>query len=109
MLEEARGFTRLKLANIFLKGVDDSTGSCAHKCGWSSVNAFAYLQELRQQDLWPENLSRLPISRAIENVSGMPDPRPKERNASPYEHPQLWDASHGCVIADWLQATSAAS
>jgi hypothetical protein len=72
MLEEARGFTRLKLANIFLKGVDDSTGSCAHKCGWSSVNAFAYLQELRQQDLWPENLSRLPISRAIENVSGMP-------------------------------------
>jgi hypothetical protein len=28
---------------------------------------------------------------------------------SPYEHPQLWDASHGCVIADWLQATSAAS
>ncbi|KAF1937282.1 hypothetical protein EJ02DRAFT_295971, partial [Clathrospora elynae] len=57
-------------------------GSCVHRCGWLSIYAFAYIEELERQELWPENLSRLPISGAIEKVSSMPDPTPKQRSAS---------------------------
>jgi hypothetical protein len=82
MLEEARGFTRMKLANILIKGADDPTGSCVHRCGWSSKYAFAYVIELDKQDLWPIHLSRQSISKAIEMVSRMPDPVPQESSAS---------------------------
>jgi hypothetical protein len=72
----------MKLANIFIKGADDPTGSCVHRCGWSSKYAFAYLQKLEERDLWPVGLSNLSISSAIEKVSIMSDPVPKESHDS---------------------------
>jgi hypothetical protein len=82
LLEEARCLARLKLSKILIKGADDPTGSCVHKCGWSSEHAFAYLQELEKQNLLPMDLSRQSISKAIEMVSRMPDPIPRESSAS---------------------------
>jgi hypothetical protein len=79
--KEARGLARLRLANILIKGADDPIGSCVHKCGWSSKHAFAYLQELEKQDLWPIDLTRQSMSKAIEMVSRVPDPIPRESSA----------------------------
>jgi hypothetical protein len=80
MLEEARSFARLKLAEILLRGVNDPTGDCPHKCGWSSKHAYAYLQLLQGQELWPTHLSRIPISEAVELAEKIPDPIPEEKS-----------------------------
>ena len=54
------------------------TGTCVHKCGWSSKYAYAYLKLLEGQDLWPTRL--LCISEAIEKAEKMPDPIPEEES-----------------------------
>ncbi|PVH91489.1 hypothetical protein DM02DRAFT_678066 [Periconia macrospinosa] len=77
-LEEARSFARLALADILLKGVNDPTGICVHKCGWSSKYAYAYIKLLERHDLWPKNLFLLSISEAIELAEKIPDPIPEE-------------------------------
>jgi hypothetical protein len=82
MLEEARSIARLRLANILLQGIDDPTGTCVHKCGWSSKYAFAYLDLLETRSLWPKELSHQSISKAIETAGNMPNPEPKESSAS---------------------------
>jgi hypothetical protein len=82
MLEEARSIARLRLANILLQGVNDPTGSCVHRCGWSSVYAFAYLGLLEARFLWPEELPHQSISKAIEKAGNMPNPEPQESSAS---------------------------
>ncbi|KAL2040036.1 hypothetical protein N7G274_007439 [Stereocaulon virgatum] len=80
LLEEQRSFARLRLAEILLAGVNDCTGTCVHKCGWSSKYAYAYLKLLERQDLWPTHL--LCISKAIEIAEKMPDPIPEEPSVS---------------------------
>jgi hypothetical protein len=82
MLEEARSIARLRLANILLQGIDDQTGTCVHKCGWSSKYAFAYLDLLETRSLWPKELSHKSISKAIETAGNMPTPKPQESSAS---------------------------
>lgn len=78
LLEEQRDFTRLKPGDILLGDIE--SGGCAHKCGWTSKYAYAYLKSLRNHRLWPTGLSN--ISEAIERVGSMPDPIPDERNTS---------------------------
>ncbi|KAK1471339.1 hypothetical protein CABS01_16382 [Colletotrichum abscissum] len=39
LLEQQRGFARLELADILMAGVNDRTGACVHKCGWTSKYA----------------------------------------------------------------------
>lgn len=73
LLEEQRDLTRLKLGNILLGGM--TSGMCAHKCGWTSKYAYAYLKSLGDHQLWPTVLSD--ISEAVERVGGMPDPIPE--------------------------------
>ncbi|KAL2825048.1 hypothetical protein BDW59DRAFT_146745 [Aspergillus cavernicola] len=64
LLEEQRSFARLKLGDILLTGIH--TGGCRYKCGWSSKYAYAYLQLLERQNLWPTGLGS--ISKAIERA-----------------------------------------
>lgn len=82
LLEEARALARLDLADILLNGVNDPTGMCVHRCGWSSKYAFAYLKLLEEESLWPGSLGRLSIADAIAKVGRIPDPVPKEANTS---------------------------
>ncbi|KAF2843893.1 hypothetical protein T440DRAFT_437076 [Plenodomus tracheiphilus IPT5] len=82
LLEEARSTARLDLADILVSGIDDPTGSCVHRCGWSSRYAYAYLQLLQARDLWPRALSCLSIADAIVKAETMPDPVPKEADPS---------------------------
>ncbi|KAF2675684.1 hypothetical protein K458DRAFT_324012 [Lentithecium fluviatile CBS 122367] len=81
-LEEARNSARLELADILLKGVNDPTVHCVHKCGWSSKYAYAYLKSLEGQQLWPTHLYRTSISKALESAEKMSDPVPKESSVS---------------------------
>ncbi|KAH7128201.1 hypothetical protein B0J11DRAFT_483915 [Dendryphion nanum] len=81
LLEEARSITRLKLASILLNGVNDITGSCCHRCGWTSTHAYAYVKQLEEREIWPAHLSHKPIYKVIETAETMPDPVPKEESA----------------------------
>lgn len=80
LLEEQRSFARLKLAEILIAGINDGTGICSHRCGWSSKYAYAYLKLLKGRDLWPTRL--LCISEAIKIADEMPDPIPEERSVA---------------------------
>ena len=82
MLEEARNIARLKLADILLRGTHDPTGTCLHRCGWSSKHAYVYLKTLDEQDLWPVGLSTRSLFDAINTVGSIPDPVPQERSGS---------------------------
>ncbi|KAH8782917.1 hypothetical protein F5883DRAFT_537395 [Diaporthe sp. PMI_573] len=86
MLEEQRGVARLKLAQILIEGVD--AGICAHKCGWTSKYAYAYIKQLEGEFLWPGRLPNIPIAKALESADRMPDPIPKESFSTPctYEY-----------------------
>ncbi|EFR00967.1 hypothetical protein MGYG_03969 [Nannizzia gypsea CBS 118893] len=77
-LEEQRNSARLKLGDILIGGIT-SGGMCVHKCGWTSKYAYAYLELLRHQGLWPTGL--VTISKAIEQAESIPDPVPDERSA----------------------------
>jgi hypothetical protein len=104
MLEEARSTARLDLANILLQGIHDPTGSCVHRCGWSSKYAYAYLNSLQRQDLWPADLGRQSIARAITKAEAISDPIPEERSdsctyaykhcAPAYRKNRQWDLAH---------------
>ena len=78
LLEEARSIARLDLANILMNGIHDPTGTCVHRCGWSSKYAFAYLKLLQIQGLWPADLGRRSIADAIAKAETIPDPIPEE-------------------------------
>ena len=78
LLEEQRGFARLKVAEILISGVNDGTGLCVHKCGWTSKYAYAYIKRLEREDLWPAQLHHISISKALESAERMPDPIPEE-------------------------------
>lgn len=88
MFEEQRGVARLKLAEILIAGVNE--GTCAHKCGWTSKHAFAYVKQLEREGLWPAKLADIPISNALELADMMPDPVPEESFDTPctykYKH-----------------------
>lgn len=87
LLEEQRNRARLKLAEILIAGINDGTGMCVHKCGWSSKYAFAYMQSLQRHDLWPTHL--LCLSDAMDLAEKMPDPVPDEKSctcAYEYKH-----------------------
>ncbi|KAH7019591.1 hypothetical protein EDB80DRAFT_600972 [Ilyonectria destructans] len=87
LLEEQRGFARLKVAEILIAGVNDGTGLCVHKCGWTSKYAYAYIKLLEREDLWPAHLPHISISKALESAERMPDPIPEESStACTYEY-----------------------
>lgn len=90
MLEEQRGIAKLKLADLLIEGVNDGTGLCVHKCGWTSKHAYAYMKQLEREGLWPAELPNLPISKALELADRMPDPVPEESFDTPctykYKH-----------------------
>lgn len=88
MLEEQRGVARLKVAENLIAGVNDGTGLCVHKCGWTSKHAYAYMKQLEREDLWPAKLPGIPISKALEKADRMPDPVPQESFDTPctYEY-----------------------
>jgi hypothetical protein len=65
-----------------MKGINDVTGTCVHRCGWSSMYAYAYLKLLRTENLWPADLGRKSIAEAIQRAETMPDPVPEEANSS---------------------------
>ncbi|CAG7958013.1 unnamed protein product [Penicillium salamii] len=77
LLEEQRGFARLKLGEILIKGINAL--ACVHRCGWTSKYAFAYMKLLEAQDLWPTSL--FVVAEAIERANMMPDPIPEESSA----------------------------
>ncbi|KAJ5544098.1 hypothetical protein N7494_005377 [Penicillium frequentans] len=76
LLEEQRGFARLKLEEILLGGTKAS--SCVHRCGWTSKYAYAYIQLLETQSLWPMDIQS--VAESIERANRMPDPIPEERS-----------------------------
>jgi hypothetical protein len=41
LLEEQRNFARLKLAEILIAGINDETGMCVIRCGWTIKYAYA--------------------------------------------------------------------
>ncbi|KAK1712178.1 hypothetical protein BDP67DRAFT_468452 [Colletotrichum lupini] len=82
LLEEQRGLARLRLAEILTAGVNDATGLCVHKCGWTSKYAYAYMKLLQKEDLWPARLSHTSITKALELAHRMPDPIPEESSTS---------------------------
>ncbi|PVH69810.1 hypothetical protein DL98DRAFT_564318 [Cadophora sp. DSE1049] len=87
LLEGQRSFARLKLAEILIAGINDGTGMCVHKCGWTSKYAYAYLKMLETRDLWPARLLHISISKAIDLAEKMPDPIPEESSiACIYEY-----------------------
>ncbi|KAL3587904.1 hypothetical protein FPOAC2_13803 [Fusarium poae] len=51
LLEEQRGFARLRVAEILIAGVNDGTGMCYHKCGWTSKYACIYKTATRKRSL----------------------------------------------------------
>jgi hypothetical protein len=73
---------RLKLAEILLAGINNGTGMCVHKCGWTSKYAYAYLKLLDGKDLWPARLLHISISKAIELAENMPGPIPEEQSVA---------------------------
>ncbi|ATY59029.1 hypothetical protein A9K55_002237 [Cordyceps militaris] len=73
-LEEQRNRARLELAEILIQGFN--SGSCCHRCGWSSKYAYAYLQSLEKANLWPTSIRN--ISKAIEQAGNMPQSIPTE-------------------------------
>jgi hypothetical protein len=81
LLEEQRGFARLRVAEILIAGVNDGTGMCCHKCGWTSKYAYAYIKLLQEKGLWPAHLFHTSISKALEKAERMPDPVPEERSS----------------------------
>ncbi|KAH7407173.1 hypothetical protein BKA64DRAFT_408839 [Cadophora sp. MPI-SDFR-AT-0126] len=91
LLEEQRSFARLKLAEILIAGINDGTGRCIHKCGWTSkyayAYAYAYLKLLETRGLWPARLFHLSLSKAIDLAEKIPDPIPEESSiACTYEY-----------------------
>ncbi|KAK2057686.1 hypothetical protein LY76DRAFT_593972 [Colletotrichum caudatum] len=87
LLEEQRGFARLKMAEILISGVNDETGRCVHRCGWTSKYAYAYIKLLQREYLWPAHLHHISISKALELAERMPDPIPEESStACTYEY-----------------------
>lgn len=88
MLEEQRGTARLKVAEILIAGVNNGTGLCVHKCGWTSKHAYAYMKLLERENLWPAYLPNISISKALESADRMPDPVPEELFSTPciYEY-----------------------
>ena len=87
LLEGQRSFARLKLAEILIAGINDGTGMCVHKCGWTSKYAYAYLMLLERKDLWPARLLHISLSKAIDLAEKMPDPIPEEPSiACTYEY-----------------------
>ncbi|KAH7357230.1 hypothetical protein BKA65DRAFT_524386 [Rhexocercosporidium sp. MPI-PUGE-AT-0058] len=82
LLEGQRSVARLKLAEILIAGINDGTGMCVHKCGWTSKYAYAYLKSLERKYLWPGQLLNISISKAIELAEKMPDPIPEEPSTS---------------------------
>ena len=82
LLEEQRATARLKAADILIEGVNDVTGLCVHKCGWTSKYAYAYMKLLEKEELWPKLLTQKSISKALESAERMPDPIPEESSAA---------------------------
>ncbi|KAJ8071950.1 hypothetical protein OCU04_002254 [Sclerotinia nivalis] len=80
LLEQQRSFARLELSEIFISGINKRTGMYVHKCGWTSKYAYAYLNLLRDKQLWRAKLLGLSISEAIEAAENMADPIPNERS-----------------------------
>ncbi|KAF5674644.1 hypothetical protein FCIRC_7709 [Fusarium circinatum] len=57
LLEEQRGFARLKFADILIGGIN--FGNCDSGCGWTGKYAYAYMKKLDIENLLPaEFLSR---------------------------------------------------
>ncbi|KAL7909984.1 hypothetical protein GGI35DRAFT_468975 [Trichoderma velutinum] len=82
LLEEQRGFARLRVAEILIAGVNDGTGLCVHKCGWTSKYAYAYIKLLEGEHLWPAHLPHISISKALQSAERMPDPIPEESSTA---------------------------
>ncbi|KAM6484669.1 hypothetical protein HDV62DRAFT_304104 [Trichoderma sp. SZMC 28011] len=82
LLEEQRGSARLRVAEILMAGVNDWTGYCCHKCGWTSKYAYAYIKLLESERLWPAKLPHISISEALQSADRMPDPIPEESSAA---------------------------
>lgn len=76
LLEEQRGSARLDIAQIIISGVNG--GTCAHRCGWNSKYAYAYMKRLEYEGLGPARLAHTSISKALKLLEGMPDPIPEE-------------------------------
>ncbi|PTB51909.1 hypothetical protein M431DRAFT_522865 [Trichoderma harzianum CBS 226.95] len=82
LLEEQRGSARLRVADVLMAGVNDWTGHCCHKCGWTSKYAYAYIKLLESERLWPAKLPRISISEALQSAERMRDPIPEESSAA---------------------------
>lgn len=82
LLEEQRGFARLRVAEILIEGVNDGTGLCVHKCGWTSKYAYAYMKLLEREKLWPAQLPNISISDALQSAESMRDPIPEESSTT---------------------------
>ncbi|SPJ83766.1 uncharacterized protein FTOL_10282 [Fusarium torulosum] len=78
LLEEQRGFARLEVSQILIEG--GGASSCCHNCGWTSKYAYAYMKLLDLKDLWPADLFRTSIAKALAKAERMPDPVPEERS-----------------------------
>ncbi|TGO55963.1 hypothetical protein BCON_0084g00310 [Botryotinia convoluta] len=76
LLESQRSYARSEFSQALLEGIDE--GICAHKCGWTSKYAYAYLKSLEDYELWPTKLCDISLSKAINSVERIPDPVPQE-------------------------------
>ena len=82
LLEEERGFARLKIAEILPTGVNCGTGRCVNNCGWTIKCAYAYIRLLEKESLRPLHLTHIPISKALKSAEKMPNPVPEESSAA---------------------------
>ncbi|KAF5579818.1 btb poz domain-containing protein [Fusarium pseudocircinatum] len=74
LLEEQRGFARLQLADILIRGI--RFGFCYSGCGWTGNGyTYAYMKKLENEHLFPAQFSHMPISKALEKAEIMSDPR----------------------------------
>ncbi|KAF5876279.1 putative btb poz domain-containing protein [Botrytis fragariae] len=78
LLETQRIFVRSEFSEILLEGINEYHGMCAQNCGWICKYAYAYLNLLKENELWPVSLHKISISDAIESAERMPDPVPQE-------------------------------
>ncbi|OBS22796.1 hypothetical protein FPOA_09123 [Fusarium poae] len=78
LLEEQRGFARMKLSHILVSG--GGADLCFNECDWTSKYTHAYRRALQSEFLLPGDLQSHSISRALEKSEMMTDPVFEERS-----------------------------
>ncbi|APA05238.1 hypothetical protein sscle_01g000080 [Sclerotinia sclerotiorum 1980 UF-70] len=80
LLEQQRSFASLELSELLISGINERTGMCVHMRGWMCKYTCAYLNLLKNKQLWPANLLGISVSEAIEAAENMADPIPRNRS-----------------------------